>query len=232
MLAPLDVAANLVEAVRGVKNPDDLDATLRQILVLARDSIDGVDHVGIVVAEPGGTFAARVATDPFASGLDQLQCDLGEGPCLQVLTMDSALRVAQDDGDRRWPRYLAEAASRGVCSHLVVRLHAGTTTLGALSAYSVTSDEVSAETERLIELFAAHVSVVLGNSRQVENLTAALASRQAIGLALGLVMERHSLGEDAAFAYLTRISATTETKLREVATGIIADHQGRLDAQQ
>lgn len=228
MLAPLDVAAGLVEAVRGVRTPHDLDATLHAIAGLARDAIGGFEHVGIVVADPGGAFGSRVATAPFAAALDELQGELGEGPGLDAVTTDVVVRVAPVAEETRWPRYTAEAVGRGVCAQVAVRLHADTLTLGVLTATSVSQAEVSPETERLVELIAAHASVVLGTARQVDNLNAALASRQTIGLALGLVMERHRLDEEAAFAYLTRISATTETKLREVASGIVVDHRDRL----
>lgn len=229
MLAPLDVAAGLVEAVRGVRNPDDLDATLRSIIALARDAVPGMEHVAIAVTEPGGILESRVATDPFGADLDRLQRDVKEGPGLQVLTGDPVVCLAPLADETRWPRYVAEVAARGVYAQVVVRLYAGTVVLGTLTATSTSTDELTPEVVSLVELFAAHASVVLGYVRQVENLNAALSSRQSIGLALGLVMERHTLAEDAAFAYLTRISASTETKLREVATGIIAEHRTRLD---
>jgi hypothetical protein len=40
-------------------------------------------------------------------------------------------------------------------------------------------------------------------------------------------MERLGIDEDRAFAYLTRISATTETKLRDVAASVVDELQSR-----
>jgi GAF domain-containing protein len=104
-----------------------------------------------------------------------------------------------------------------------VNLNVGDHTIGALNLYSFSSDEVSAESTQLAELFAAHAALALGHSERLENLNAALASRKQIGLALGILMERLDIDEDRAFAYLTRISATTETKLRDVAASIVEE---------
>ena len=231
MRGPLDVAAALAEAVRDVKDPQGLDASLQTIVMVARDSLPDVEHVGISLTYPDGALETRASSAPFVVELDRLQHELGEGPALQALAGEPIVRVAPAATEVRWPRYTPEAVRRGVRSQVVVRLHAEGRTLGALNACSVSSDVVSPETERTVEIFAAHASLVLGHARQVENLNTALASRRVIGLALGLVMERHDLDEDTAFAYLTRISATTQTKLREVAVTIVAEHHARVSLE-
>lgn len=60
--------------------------------------------------------------------------------------------------------------------------------------------------------------------RETDTLSAALESRGLIGQALGMVMERYQIAEETAFAYLTRVSQTSETKLREVAQTLVAEH--------
>lgn len=52
---------------------------------------------------------------------------------------------------------------------------------------------------------------------QEAQFRAALASRDAIGQAKGILMERYALDDTAAFALLRRYSRTTNTALREVA---------------
>lgn len=74
----------------------------------------------------------------------------------------------------------------------------------------------------MAELFAAHASIALGRSRREEQLNAALFTCKVIGQATGILMERHELDEDGAFAYLTRVSSHTNVKLREVAREIVA----------
>lgn len=58
--------------------------------------------------------------------------------------------------------------------------------------------------------------------REVVGLRAALESRFVIGLAEGLLMERHNLTGEAAFGVLVRISQETNRKLRDVAAEVVA----------
>ena len=55
---------------------------------------------------------------------------------------------------------------------------------------------------------------------EVGHLYAALASRDVIGQAKGILMERHRIGADEAFERLVRISQATNTKLHDVAATI------------
>ena len=79
----------------------------------------------------------------------------------------------------------------------------------------------------MAELFAAHVSLALGHARREEQLTTALTTRKVIGQAIGILMERHDLDEDGAFAYLVRLSSHSNIKVRSVAQEIVAMRNDR-----
>jgi len=227
MVGPLDVAAALAVATRDLGDPQDLDATLGTIVRVARDSMPDIDHVGISVSYRDGRVETRAMSDEVVGQLDRLQYALGEGPCLHAMDSHATVVVAHARHEQRWPQFIPAAVRMGLRSQLGVRLHVGEHTIGALNLYSFSTDEISAETEQLAELFAAHAALALGHAQRVENLNAALASRKVIGLALGILMERLGIDEDRAFAYLTRISASTETKLRDVAASVVDDLQAR-----
>ena len=55
----------------------------------------------------------------------------------------------------------------------------------------------------------------------VRQLERALVASRHIGMAMGMVMERHRLSEDQAFAHLRSISSRRNVKLRDVAAEII-----------
>ena len=57
----------------------------------------------------------------------------------------------------------------------------------------------------------------------MHHLNEALASRQAIGEAIGVLIEWYKLDEQAAFNFLARLSSHSNTKLRDVASGLVAD---------
>jgi AmiR/NasT family two-component response regulator len=52
------------------------------------------------------------------------------------------------------------------------------------------------------------------------NLQVALASSREIGMAMGIVMDRHKLSSDQAFQLLTRISQHRQRRVREIAVEI------------
>jgi GAF domain-containing protein len=227
MVGPLDVAAALANAARELGDVRDLDSTLETIITVALDSMWDVDHVGISVGHRDGTLETRARTGDVVTQLDELQYTLGEGPCVHAMRTGATVVVAHAGHEQRWPRFIPAAARLGMRSQVSVKLNVGEHTIGALNLYSFTADEISAESAQLAELFAAHAALALGHAQRLENLNAALASRKVIGLALGILMERLGIDEDRAFAYLTRISATTETKLRDVAASIVDELQDR-----
>lgn len=228
MPGPVDVAAALANAARDISSPADLDATLDLIVGVARDSMPGVDEVGVSIAHGDGRVETRAATGPRVLELDQLQVTVGEGPCLHAMSTGETVRVHDLRHEQRWPRFVPGAMVLGLRSSLGLRVSVETSTAGALNVYSFTADEIDEDTVQLAELFAAHVGLALGHARRLENLNAALATRKVIGLALGILMERLDIDEDRAFAYLTRMSATFETKLRDVAVSVVEEHQSRL----
>jgi len=85
----------------------------------------------------------------------------------------------------------------------------------------------------LAELARTLLSVsaaIAGAAAQIRQLHTALDSRDVIGQAKGILMERYRLTPDGAFALLARASQDTNVKLREVAdelcrTGTLPGHQ-------
>ena len=57
------------------------------------------------------------------------------------------------------------------------------------------------------------------------HLRAALVHRTDIGMAMGLLMERFSVDQDAAFAMLRRVSQHENRKLHEIAAELVATRE-------
>jgi len=211
----------LAHVAREINQTRSLQSTLDTIVSTALRSLPGIDHVGITIASRAGTMTTIAATDPLVSVLDQLQYDLGEGPCVHAILSEPVTTIEHAALERRWPRFMAAAVSHGLRSQLGMRLYAERETLGSINLYSTSVDTIDPEVRHVGELFAAHASVALGRARREEDLNAALLTRKVIGQAIGILMERHGLDEDAAFAYLTRVSSRSNVKLRAVATEIV-----------
>ena len=68
---------------------------------------------------------------------------------------------------------------------------------------------------------AAHAAIGLANARRGDELQSALASRDIIGQAKGILMERFNVPVGAAFTMLTKLSQELNIPLYEVARKLI-----------
>ena len=72
-------------------------------------------------------------------------------------------------------------------------------------------------------LFATHAAAALDAAKIITGLESALGTRHQIGLAQGILMERHGLTAGRAFAVLQRYSSTRNERLSDVADQVVAD---------
>jgi transcriptional regulator with GAF, ATPase, and Fis domain len=217
------IADTITRVSRAINAPNDLSSQLGVIVDVARNSMPEIDHVGVSVAHRDGRVETTAATSDLVYELDHLQYTLGEGPCLHAIESDPIVVVQEARHETRWPRFMKAAVDKGLRSQLGIRLYLDEQTRGGFNLYSTSSDTIDPETEQLAELFASHAALAMGRVRIEENLSTALSSRTTIGIALGLVMERFGMDQDRAFAYLTRIASSSETKLRAVAEHLVAE---------
>jgi GAF domain-containing protein len=217
-----DLASAITAAARTMHQPRSLAETLQTIAEVARNSIPGFDAVGISTVDRHGNAHTQAKTGDLVDTLDALQYSIGEGPCVDTLHGAEVVAAPSIRHDQRWPRYVPEAVTTGLRSQLAVRLFLDDEgTVGGLNLYSTASDDIDPDAESIAELFAAHAAIALGTAKQRDELNQALTSRKVIGQALGLLMERFSIGEDAAFAFLVRASSTSNTKLRDIAQELV-----------
>ena len=128
--------------------------------------------------------------------------------------------------DPRWPRYGPQAAALGLGAQMGITLHAPLP--GPRGAQRLR--EAAADLRRglrLGRLFAAHASLLLGFGSTINHYTSAMESRRTIGVAIGIVMERYTIDDDRAFAFLVRVSQDSNVKLREVAADIVTETRAR-----
>jgi hypothetical protein len=90
--------------------------------------------------ERRGVRETRAATDEFVWELDQLQYDLGEGPCLYSMAHEQTTVVEHARHEPRWPRFIKEAVKRGLRSQLALQLYFDEWSLAGLNMYSTRRD--------------------------------------------------------------------------------------------
>jgi GAF domain-containing protein len=218
---PTEVAAALAEAAKTIDHPRSLEETLDAIVHAARDTIPGLEHVGISILHRDGRIETKAGTDQLVWELDDLQYGINQGPCVDAVKSDPIMYLDDARHDDRWPDYLPRAVEKGLRSQLALRLYTEEETLGGINMYSTTGPGLTPEAIQLAELFAAHASIALGRKRYEHQLAEAVASRQVIGTAVGILMERYQITESRAFQFLVRVSRTSNHKVRLIAQEVV-----------
>jgi GAF domain-containing protein len=214
-------AVALAESVRAALTRRTPEESLRAVIDLAVDTAP-CDHASISIPGPCRSMDTIAASDDRTGKADLLQYRLNEGPTLDAARTDDPLRtddlfLAEDlTIDRRWPRWAQQTVGLGISAVIAVRLYTDTT-LGTLNLYCDRArdyDEIDLQAARIV---AAHASVVLAHTRTTQNLWRAIDSRSLIGQAQGILMARHHLTPEQAFALLRRCSQTTNVRLTTLA---------------
>ena len=73
------------------------------------------------------------------------------------------------------------------------------------------------EAQEIGLMLASHAAVALAGAEHEEHMRAGIRNRDVIGQAKGILMERHKLTADQAFAVLARVSQELNRKLADVA---------------
>ncbi|MDT7724546.1 MAG: hypothetical protein QOI21_1122 [Actinomycetota bacterium] len=219
---PPDLAETLGQVARWLEAEETIDGTLEAVVAAARENIPGVEYAGISLVDRG-VVSTRAPSDEIVNRIDKLQYTLSQGPCVDAITEHPTYRTGDLARETRWPRFGQEAANMGVVSMLSFRLFTAEDTLGALNLYSSKRDAFDQDAQQIGELFAVHAAIALAGSRQEANLLAALDNRDVIGMAKGILMERHHVADDRAFAIMVDASQKSQLKLYEVARWLVAE---------
>ncbi|WP_435768819.1 GAF and ANTAR domain-containing protein [Nocardioides sp. SYSU DS0651] len=220
-------AEALTDAARTIHAPRSVEDTLSAIVRAAVETVPGFDDVGISVAHPDGEIETLAGTGLLVWELDDWQYKLGEGPCYDAIR-GAGVRLMHDaDAEERWPNYLAKARTKGLRSQMGLQLYTDDGTVGGLNFYSTSRTGIDEDAVELAELFATHAAIALGRARHEDDLNQSVVSRQVIGTAVGIVMERHQLGEARAFEFLVRAATTSDVTLRAVAEEVVRSTGGR-----
>lgn len=196
--------------------PGDLDHTLRRITVAAVEVLPEVEYASITVKHSDGRLETVAPTDDVLWGVDAAQYDLQEGPCYEA-AVDTVHVLAPDLAtDRRFPRYAATAIAVGIRAQAGLRLFEAPKSQGALNLYSTTVGSFE-DVGSIGQLFAHQSAMAIGYAHEIHNLQEALRTRRTIGQAIGILMERYTLTDQRAFAFLTRLSQHGNVKLNRVA---------------
>jgi hypothetical protein len=218
LVTALRTASRTLAAGRSIR---DLDETLRHVVATAVATVPGVDAGSISMVEDG-RVATHHPTSERIRKLDDRQIELGEGPCITAIddAPASGIVLAEDfagvDADR-WPRFSREAISAGCRAALSTQVSTDGGLRASLNLYSAGPCGLDGRSLTMAGLFGAQVALLLYGADQAQHLQRAIASRDLIGRAKGILAERFHVDDDTAFEMLVSSSQETNIKLTTVA---------------
>jgi GAF domain-containing protein len=211
------LARSLSTLARSLQKQQDPAETLAAVVDAAVKLIPGVEEGSISVVVAHKEVSSTAASGDLPRQIDELQRETGEGPCLDAVYEQQTVRVTDMRTETRWPNFAQRASAAGAGSMLSFQLYVDDENLGALNLYSRTPNAFDDESEHVGLLFATHAAVAFAASQKQENFGLAIATRDLIGQAKGILMERYKLTSDEAFQLLVLASQRHNRKLRDIA---------------
>jgi GAF domain-containing protein len=220
-----DLALRMAELARStaLRSVDDV---LVDVTAAAKQLIDGVDLAGVLLVGSGGSFETRAPTADLMFKIDDLQMRYLEGPCVQAALAEIVVRTDDFRTETKWPNYSPAMVELGVRSGLSFKLYTADRTAGALNLFAFEPRLWDTEAETIGMVLAAHAAAAVLASRQGDQLQSALSTRDRIGQAKGIIMERFGIDDVRAFAMLRQLSQDGNVKLADVAQRVI-DTRGK-----
>jgi GAF domain-containing protein len=224
----VSLSQRLADLARNMQREASPQAVLDIVVRAVVGTIPGAEEASITLVQARHRVMSAAVTGDLARRFDELQQETGQGPCMDAMYNQETVRVDDLAADQRWPDLAHRAVQLGVCSMLSFQLFVDSGDLGALNLLSRRAGAFTDESERIGLLYTSHIAVALAGAQEVGHLTTALARRDSIGQAKGILMERFKVTADQAFALLAALSQETNVRLSEIAERLALT--GDLDA--
>jgi GAF domain-containing protein len=216
----------MAELARASAAQRSVNDVMSGVTSTAMELVPGTDSAGVLLVGRGGKFESLAGTDELPHQLDQLQMTFNEGPCVEAALDDVIVRTEDFRTEQRWPKYSPAVVEIGVLSGLSIKLYTADRTAGALNLFAFKPHAFDAQDETTAVVLAAHAAAAILASRQGEQLESALSTRDRIGQAKGIIMERFGVNDVQAFDMLRKLSQDSNTRLTDIAQQVIDTRSG------
>lgn len=216
-----DLALRMAELARTAASPRSVEDVLADVTSAALELIPGADTAAVLLIGKGGKWESLGNTSELSFRLDELQITCNEGPCVEAALDDVIVRTEDFRTDTRFPKYSPAVAELGVLSGVSFKLYTANRTAGALNLFSFKPHAFDGESETFGVVLAAHAAAAILASREGEELQSALSTRDRIGQAKGIIMERYNVDDVRAFEMLRKLSQDSNTRLSDIAARVI-----------
>jgi transcriptional regulator with GAF, ATPase, and Fis domain len=199
----------------------DADTVLGELTHASVAAMPGAQYAGITLATRNGKVRTVAATGQYPALLDEIQQRHEEGPCLSAAWEHHVIRIDDMALEKRWPAYCRDTRETPIRSVISYQLFADHNSMGALNFYAEAPQAFDEEAQEMGLILATHTALAWSMVRRDEQFRSALASRDIIGQAKGMIMERFKIDAVQAFELLKRLSQSSNTALVVVARQLV-----------
>ncbi|MCM6761750.1 GAF and ANTAR domain-containing protein [Rathayibacter sp. ZW T2_19] len=202
---------------------------------LARLSVSYIDDFpvrGAAISTIGSSFGGETvsATDDVAARLDEIQLDLGEGPCWEASRRRTPVLVVDVRAEAdRWPLFSAEAGRLPLESVYAFPLRIAGLDVGVVDLYNARAAPLStADIERIRSRSPGTALRVVAQvlTDDAGEASANVHSRRLVHQATGMILARHGITADDALLLLRAHAFAQGRPVSEVAEEIVDRRTG------
>lgn len=231
------LAHELIEVGR-LRDNDDVTTVLQRLVHRAKLTIPGCDHVSVTVRVGENRLETVAGGEASSLAHSASETPPWPGPIVDSVVYREPRRVDDVRTERRWEGFEQRMEQAGFRSCLALPVPTQRHPQVSFTLFSAEAAQFNDHALDLVLLFALqggtavdNVSLYSDARELVEHLQDALATREIIGQAKGILMQRLSCDEDVAFDILRRISQRHNIKVRELSSDIVAaQERGELDS--
>lgn len=227
--SPSALATRYADIARELSSQPDADSVFRALTAAAVREVPGAEYAGITQGKPG-KFVTMAPTDDVVNVVDEVQYDLGSGPCVDAIVAGGVFRAGDLRTDTRWPVFGAKAfEAAGIISMLSFRLFIeNSDVLAGLNMYSTLPDAFDESSQTIGLVLATNGALAVAGAvarGQAQNLERALLTSREIGIAIGILMSEHKVHREEAFDLLRVASQHGQRKVHDLAADVILTGQ-------
>ncbi len=226
-LAVHDVIARMSLHAHGSNGrPMRVDDVLEVISSTARRLLPPVHHVSISLVRQHRSGRVQrektIATGDPSRLFANAQWEDGDGPGIDAIRSGAVVTVEDVDDECRWPRLMDMVRrSTPIRSSMCVAMTAADRDIGIIVMHSEDRHAFDSESIEIAQMLGVHAAIAVSTARREHQFQQALASRDVIGQAKGMVMERFGVDADRAFAMLATLSQESNTPVAQVSQKLV-----------
>ena len=223
-------------------DPQKLAASLRRLGSAPQDDVNTVideavnacvalfrvSGCGLMIADELNNLHYVAATDGPSHVLEEVQTEVGEGPCIEAFVVNDLVATEDAGDDPRWPKINGTLARHGIAAVLGCPLRLGGVAVGTIDVYldrpHKWDESERAALGRYSDVVETTLAAAMAAHRAGElagQLQYALDYRVVIERAVGYLMAQRGLTGVAAFDLLRRSARDRRRKIAEVAQELL-----------